>query len=419
MKYLAPSLFLLSAFTSLSAMADPVATTNMPAPTPGTFEYAILNGTPVLDMRYRYEFVDQKGIRNDANASTLRTRLGYTTGVYDDFKAGLEFENNSAVGSEEYNDTINHKTNYATVADPKSTSVYQAFLTYQGIKDTDVNIGRQVVNLDDQRFIGNSDWRQNAQTFDLVGFNTSIIPHANLFYAFVDKVNRVYGVDSPVGDFHSNSHLINASYEFAPVLKIVGYTYLLDFNDAKTLSTATYGSRWTGKTAVPMADDFQFSYAIEAAHQRNYDQNPLSISENYYLIEPAITAYSVTGKFGYEVLGGNGVTSFQTPLDSTHPFNGWATMFATIPVDGLHDIYGSLSYKVPFGDECLKGTEFTAVYHDFTADHTSTNYGTEWDGMITQTFHKHYTVGLEAADYHSDHFATDTTKFWAWLSIKY
>lgn len=42
------------------------------------------------EMRYRYEYVDQNNLANDAKALTVRTNLGFKTGVYKDFQALIE-----------------------------------------------------------------------------------------------------------------------------------------------------------------------------------------------------------------------------------------------------------------------------------------------------------------------------------------
>lgn len=41
------------------------------------------------DIRYRYETVDQDGFMQDARASTLRSRLGFKTGLYRDFQGNI------------------------------------------------------------------------------------------------------------------------------------------------------------------------------------------------------------------------------------------------------------------------------------------------------------------------------------------
>lgn len=397
----------------------------------GDIQSALMNGTWSLDARYRFEAVDQDKLADKARASTLRTRGGYVTGSFEGFKLGVELQNLSAIGTQRYNNTYNGKATYPVVADPQDTDIdiHQLYLSNEGaIPASTVKIGRQVISLDNQRFVGPVEWRQNGQTFDAATFSSQYIPHASFYYAYVTYVNRVYGDDAPaganVGHFDSNSHLINASYEFDPALKLTAYSYLLSFDNAPALSSNTYGGRLTGKHAINQ--DMGLLYTAEAANQKDGRRNPAHYSENYFLLEPGATYADWTGKIGYQVMQGNGVAAdaFQTPLATLHAFNGWAEKFLSTPANGLEDKYVSVGYKVPFGAEWLKGTEATAVYHRFDAQHVSGAYGAEWDGSLSQTFFKRYTVGLTLADYNAAaasavNTTVNTTKATAWAQIKF
>ncbi len=125
-------------------------------------------GQASLDVRYRFEWVDQEDKDRDANASTLRTRLGYKTGAYQGLTGFVELENVAVIGSERYNNTSNVKTKYPVVADPKDAEVNQAYLNFQSPADNALKVGRQRLILDNARFVGNVGWRQNEQTFDVV-----------------------------------------------------------------------------------------------------------------------------------------------------------------------------------------------------------------------------------------------------------
>ena len=92
-----------------------------------TIEEAIKQGTATIDMRYRYEYADQDGIAETAHASTLRTRLGYKTDYFHNFAAGLEFENVTQIGDDEYNSTVNGKTQHPVVADPETNEINRLF----------------------------------------------------------------------------------------------------------------------------------------------------------------------------------------------------------------------------------------------------------------------------------------------------
>ncbi|MEI4557826.1 hypothetical protein WAC31_28845, partial [Klebsiella pneumoniae] len=62
--------------SELTQWLDGWSTTHVPEATPGTLGYALLHGTPWVVLRYRYETVEQNGLK-DGVASTLRTRFGY------------------------------------------------------------------------------------------------------------------------------------------------------------------------------------------------------------------------------------------------------------------------------------------------------------------------------------------------------
>ena len=50
----------------------------------------ITEGKPILDLRYRYEHVDQDNALNNANAQTLRTRVGFQSGKWYGLSALIE-----------------------------------------------------------------------------------------------------------------------------------------------------------------------------------------------------------------------------------------------------------------------------------------------------------------------------------------
>lgn len=380
---------------------------------------ALTSGKVSLDMRYRYERVDQDNALKTANASTLRTRLGYTTGSFYNLSAMLEAENITVIGAEHYDDGIpGGKTQYSKVVDPATTEINQAYLGFTGWSDTVMNLGRQRIALDNQRFIGSVSWRQNEQTFDAFALVNKSLPDTTLTYAYLDNVNRVTGDDDPAGDARMRSHLLNASYAGLGVGTLIGYGYLLDYDAAGNFSksTQTWGLRFNGGSAL--SDGIKLLYTAEYARQGDYADNPGSYHVNYLLGEIGANVHGITAKYGYEKLGSDGSFAVQTPLATTHIFDGWADMFLTTPANGLVDQYLSIGGKA-------LDIDLVAVYHDFTADKGSVAYGTEWDLLGSRTFARKYTVGLKYATYQADQraagFATnvDTDKFWVWGEVKF
>ena len=181
----------------------------------------IAKGQFNLNVRLRYEQVDQDntpGITQNSYAPTIRTRFGYTTAPLYGFQGMLEGVNVSALGPEHnYNAAgSNEQGARPVVADPPLTELDQAWLRYGYTNWIFAKVGRQRINLDNQRFIGESGWRQNLQTFDAVSIGSEPIKDFELYYSYLWDIHRVYGNVSGLpaanGDFDSRSHLINLSY---------------------------------------------------------------------------------------------------------------------------------------------------------------------------------------------------------------
>ncbi len=407
--------------TAKNAKAKPAATKEAaaaPAETKTAFTKALTEGKVLFDARYRYEYVDQKGLSNNADAHTVRTRLGYETGKFHDVSVLMEVENIAALGDDNYNDTINGKTTYPVVADPADTNVNRLQVNYTGIPDTAVILGRQTINLDNQRFVGSVGWRQNDQTFDAVSIKNQSLKDTTLFYAFSDKVNRIFGTDSSVGTWdNTHIHLMNASYTGLPFGKITGYSYLLEIPDSRALSSANYGARFEGKHAL--AENIAGLLNLEYTHQSDYANNPNNLDFNYYSVEPGITFGQWTVKGQYESIEGDGVNSMQFPLATLHAFDGWADKFLTTPANGLVDMNIGVTYVAKSENKCLDGAKAQIVYHDFSAERGSVDYGTEWDALAEQTFEKHYTAGIKLARYNADGLFTDTVKIMPYVQVKF
>jgi len=198
---------------------------------------ALFEGRPILNVRYRYETVQQDGFVLDAHASTLRTRIGYEAQTFYDTYVLLEGENVSSIGAEEFNSTANGKTQFPVVADPDATEINQGFIHYAGIPSTQIRLGRQRIVLDNQRFVGASDFRQNEQTFDAVSITNDFITNVQARYVYIGKVHRIFGDESPIGEFDSDTHLLNVAYDGSSLGKLIGYTYLIDLEEAPRLSS--------------------------------------------------------------------------------------------------------------------------------------------------------------------------------------
>ncbi|MGB7411590.1 MAG: alginate export family protein [Sphingopyxis granuli] len=370
--------------------------------------------TPYLHARYRLETVDQADIAQSATASTLRLRAGLRTAVWNGLSALVEGEAVVRLGPRDYNDTVNGRTAYPAVPDPTDVLLNQAYVRWQPVRELDVVAGRQTVNLDNQRWVGSVDWRQNDQTLDAVRVGIAPAAGARIDYVHSWRVNRVFGPDSPQGIWRdSNIHLLRGSATVPTAGTLTAYGYWLDLPAAPALSSRTLGVRFAGDHA--MDGGVKLYMAGEYAHQRSHGANPRRFGHDYWLIEPGLGVGPVVARVGYERLEGDGTTALQTPLATLHAFNGWTDRFLTTPADGLRDLYGDLQWRL--------GPVFTDApatlrlqWHDFNATHGGRNYGREAGAWLTVPVTRRITTSFKLSHYDAQRFASDTTK--AWLSIE-
>jgi hypothetical protein len=371
---------------------------------------AVKESKPIIDLRLRSEGVDQTGMAEDAEAITLRARLGFETGKA--WNTTFLAEGDLLWPFEtHYNSTVNGKTGYPVVADAETYEVNRLQLTNSSIADTTITLGRQRINLDDQRFVGNVGWRQNEQTYDGLRVVNKSVKNLTVDVTYFDQVNRVFGKDSPVGRFNGSNYLANVAYQF-PIGKLTGFAYLTDFKEAPRDSAETVGMRFTGERPV---QKIKLAYLVSYAQQTERTNNPLRFSEDFYTAELTGTFRQYSLGAGLEVLEGIGVRGFSTPLATLHKFDGWADKFLTTPPNGLERRYVTLGYTKK-GLGVLDTVSANAVYHQFESNRLNIDYGSEVDLQV-QAKYQRFNLLLKYADYNADSFATDTDKYW--LQVDY
>lgn len=412
----------LHTYTATTLMASFIGTFSMTAAAAeqDSFIEALTGGKVSFSARARYEAVEQDNLLKDADAFTLRSTLGYETARLNGFGAFVEFENVTDLGGDNYNSTTNGETAYSIVADPDGTEVNQAYLSYQGF-DSVAKFGRQQITYRDapfHRYIGNVLWRQNHQTFDAFSMQNTSLTDTQLSYAFVNKINTIFGDDRDAGIINNGvidveAHLLNAQYSGLPFGKLEGYGYLLEYEDAEATSSKTLGVRLSGAPAIN--DAWNLVYTAEYARQSDYKSGAMD-AQNYYLAELGAKHKGWMAKLSYEVQEGDGTDSFKTPLGTNHAFQGWADQFLNTPAQGLKDTYLTVVGNIIFGAKLI------VSYHDFETDQDSLDAGDELDVMLEKTFNQHYTVGVKYADYQADDefpSLVDTEKFWVYGQVKF
>lgn len=381
-----------------------------PAAAP-TISDAITAGKLLLEVRARYETVDQKKtavLRRNGKGATLRTRLGWETADWNGFKGLVEFEDVRQIGAEHFQVNVPGATTaplngadkaiYPIINDPDVTELNRLQLTYAPNAAFSATIGRQRILIEDQRFVGNVGWRQDEQTFDAARLDGAW-GRFKATYVYVTHVNRILG---ELRDWDSDSHLFNATWSPAEALRATGFVYALDFGNSAANSSITKGLKASGKTWVGL---YQLAYNATYAHQSDYHGNTAPFGLDYWGVDVAGTYDIYTAKLSYESLEGNGVRGFTTPLATTHAFQGWADAFV-MPlggnksfVDGIEDLNVSLNVKPRFKFTYLFNTDVIVRYHDFNAQRTGAGLGHEWDVQILAAINPKLTAAVKYADF--------------------
>jgi hypothetical protein len=384
-----------------------------PAPAP-TVSDAIMGGKFLFEVRARYEFVDQKRtavLRENGEAFTARTRLGWETAEWNGLKGLIEFEDVRQIGPEHFQVQVPGattpplngaaKTRYPIINDPDVTELNRLQLTWTPNAAVQATVGRQRILIDDQRFIGNVGWRQDEQTFDAVRIDAAY-GRFKLFYAYVIHVNRILG---ELRDWDSDSHLAQLTWSPAEQLRVQGFAYALDFGNSAANSSLTTGLKASGKAWVGL---FQLAYNATYAHQTDYNGNTADYALDYWGADLAGTFDIWTAKASYESLEGNGTRGFTTPLATVHAFQGWSDAFVQPLggnkgfVDGLEDLNFSLNVKPRWRWTYLFNLDVVVRYHDFWAERTGAHLGREWNAQIVGTLNPKLSAAIKYADFERD-----------------
>jgi len=366
-----------------------------------TFEYD-------ASFRLRHQQVNDQSLKN-AKATTLLTRVEGS--FITDYELTLfgQYDYVWALDKDSYN-SITYFNDHAPIPDPPGGELNQLNLQWQFLVDWRAVVGRQVISFDNERHVGNAAYWQNDQTFDAAtlqyrnGFNWQFN------YSYVNKVHRIFGdhsiarlpssdsrypetlirPTSELGNHQHNSHLINLSYKFNPNVTISSFAYLVDNKTAAEFSSNTLGLHLEG-AAKP--DQLKYNYSAEIAWQKDATNNPKNYQAWYLLAELGVQYRSHRLDVGYEYLGDDNNTAFQTSLGTNHKFLGWADVFSRYDeLAGLSDSY--LSYA---GRKAK--IRWKLVAHSFESLANNKKLGNELDLELAWRYSRKWEFKLLAAYY--------------------
>jgi hypothetical protein len=407
-----------------------------------TFMTSVKEGKNLTSFKLRYESVSQDGNApvltparslKDANAFTLRSLIGWQTAPYHNFSFGAQLIdvsklndnfNDSTPLTGPFNPAANqpNKLAYAKVVDPDYTGVNQLYVDWTGIKNTKFRLGRQQVNLDNVRYIGDIGFRQVMQVFDGASVLNKSIPDTEVYLAHFEAVRQINTKLRTEGALE----VANIRYRISGTEFLVGYGYLSSFEDLgfgnawfgggalnnngkpninADQSNKTFGLRLDGIHAFN--PNFRALYTAEYAKQTDFSGGDSRIDADYYKLGGGLGFDNLNIRIDQELLGtNNSKYAFQTPFGTNHLFQGWVDKFLATPKEGIRDTFVTATYR-------YDDFTFFADYHVLKSDDnfytvgsgTAKNgnqYGKEWNVAATYNYNKNIMAKIEYGKYTED-----------------
>ncbi|WP_298290623.1 alginate export family protein [Novosphingobium sp.] len=377
---------------------------------------------PIIDARIRYEGIEQPTV--DADALTVRLRTGLELKHAPSHLSVLVEAEGTLGLNNEYNafpfplaGSAQRRPQFGVVADGESIDLNRAQIMYK-VKNFALTVGRQRINLDDQRFVGSVGWRQNEQTFDAVRAEATFGP-VSFDGTYAIQQDSIFGSEAgPRRSMDGDFVFLQASTKLGAVTA-KAFSYILDYDEAFafTNSSQTYGGRVSG--SFPLSKAMKLNVLASYAHQSAIGSAPVAYEADFVLGELGLVYQGFTLTGGYEKLGAAKTPgkSFQTPLATLHKFNGWADLFLTTPGNGLEDYYVTLAKVLP-KVKAVQGLNANVTYHEFRSDVGGVKFGSEWDASLG---FKTRNVGwlVKYANYNADKFGVDREILWLQAEVAF
>lgn len=391
---------------------------------------AIKGGKNMTNFRLRYEHVDQDGKAKTADALTLRSLVGWQTAPFHNFSVGVQLINvtklDNRYDDRKLGDPHPGMGNYPIVVDPNDTDVNQLYVDWTGIKNTRFRVGRQQINLDNVRFIGDIGFRQVMQVFDGYSVLNKSLPNTEIYLAHFERVKQI-STRLQEGELE----IVNVKYRISPAESLVGYGYFSNFETpgiAKTSvlgpgtdqSNKTLGLRLDGTRKIN--DDWRGIYTAEYAKQTDYSDGDDRIDAHYVRLGLGAGYKAWFARLDHETLSSNDSTyAFQTPFGTNHLFQGWADQFLITPTQGIKDTF------ITIGGKPYEKLVLHAEYHIIKSDEDfakfgggfGNTFGKEFDFAATYNVNSNFFVKAEYANFREDERVaaapgrkTDIEKIW-------
>jgi len=385
------------------------------APEPFSIADSIAHGRLTLELRPRYNRIEESDYPDTTEGGTMRTVIGWTTAPYRGWRVRLDGINASHPGPSHFNDDpASFATSpYPLLPDPRYNGVNQAYVDYSGEEGLHARLGRQIVRLENQRWVSDNDFRQIPQVFDGVALAYDAIERVRLSASYFDRVRTTSGTANKL-----RLTLLDAAWNPTPVHSISAYAVLHDqaqngaFTGFANNSYRVVGVKAEG-TAWRFANAIDVPYFADVARQDAYAGGDSRIDARYWRVGAGLASRDWTVRADREVKGSNaGIYGVQMTLTDFYAYNGWTLNFFLTPPQGLRDDWLTARWTV--GPLTLY-----AEAHRFHSDAGSLDFGREQDLGLTWEVMEGLNARLQHARYDPGAGLADATIRKTWLTVSY
>lgn len=385
--------------------------------TPGSPDIpdAIAQGRPIIELRPRYNRLEEADYPETGEGGTMRTVLGWVTAPFYGLRVRLEAINTSHIGAKQFNDDPSQISTspYPLLPDPLYTGMNQAYAEYSN-DDAAVSLklGRQIVRLDNQRWVSDNDFRQIPQLFEGIWASYDGLDRTELEAGYYTKVRTTSGVTNGL-----RLTTLRAAWNPLEGHSIAAYAVLHDqaangaFTGFADNSYRVAGAKAEGAARFEAID---VPYIAEYARQRPYANGDSRIDANYWRVGAGAATQRWTVRYDYEVKGSNdGKFGVEMPLTDFYRYNGWTLTFFNTPRQGLRDEW--LTFRWQFVDPLTLYGES----HKFRSDFGGLDFGRENDVGLTWSIMGGLEARLQYARYDPGSGTTNDAIRKTWLTLTY
>ncbi len=371
-----------------------------------------------MDARLRYEHVQSDAFVDDADALTLRVRPAVDAPLSSSVSIIGELDVIAAL-SGEYDEVVGAREPLPVIADAPTIELNRLALDWAVREDARLILGRQRIEQDDERFVGDVGFRQNDQTFDAARLDALIAERVSVDLSHVWAAHRPFGERSRHARFDGSHWLANVSAS-SPLGQVSAFGQRHDFQDGDPIAFDTLETLGVRLDGARHRDEWGLEWEAGLAAQSGDTQAGANTDADYALVGVSGYVGRLRAGLRREVLGAGeaaGAPGFSTPFATLHAFQGAADVFLTTPTDGVVDTSAAVSVGV-LGTQGVRSPTLRLAYHDFDADRGGADLGAEFNASLRVGV-----VGMGAsvayARYEADTYGADVDKLWLTVSRRY